>query len=146
MPLNGPHAGGAGRPLLQILFAIALLLSGLLTCALGVRTLIDSNGMMVSFGVDPAAVVGVELLVAVLGSAVLSLGLVVLLATVWVWQGRPAGRTLALLSAVTLLIVAITAWLQAGSLQVLLLDGVRGLILLGLGLAWKPRCARPLAG
>lgn len=130
--------GNGARSLLQTVYAVALLLSGLLTCVLGLRTLVDRDGMMRGFGIEPSATVGLDLLIAVLGAAILSLGLTVLLAAVWVWQGLAAGRTLGLLCAATLLLVAGAAWLQAGSTQVLLLDGVRGAVLLALGVAWKP--------
>ena len=123
---------------LQIAFALLLLLSALVTGFLGLRTLLDPDGMMVTFGVEVQDVPGLDLLTAVLGAVLLSLSLFVLLAAVWSWQGRAAGRTLGLVAASTLLLVAVCAWSLGGSLEVLILDGVRGLVLLTLGALWKP--------
>lgn len=120
------------------LFATLLLLSGFVTGFLGLRTLIDRQGMMRDFGVDPSQAIGLDLLIAVLGGVLISLAMLVLLAALWSFQARTEGRTLGLLCALTLLVVAASAFIVAGSVQVLLLDGVRGLVLLGLGLCWKP--------
>lgn len=128
----------AARPL----FALLLLLSGVVTAVLGTRTLLDPDGMMRAFGVPTASGEGLDLLIAVLGSALLSLAAVVLLAAWWSWRAVTAGRTLGLLCAATLLLVAVSAWAIAGSTQVLVLDGSRGLLLIALGLAWKPDAAR----
>lgn len=123
----------------RALFALLLLLSSLVTAFLGLRTLIDPQGMMRSFGVPPEGAAGLELLIAVLGSALLSLAMIVLLAAWWSHQNRSEGRTLGMVCACTLLLVAVSAWLVAGSTQVLILDGVRGLLLLALGWAWRPQ-------
>ncbi len=120
------------------LFALLLLVSGLLTAFLGARTLLDPEGMMETFGANAAGAQGLELLIAVLGAALLSLALFVLLAGHWAWRGHQHGRTLGLLCAATLLLVAISAWLVGNSTEILILDGVRGGLLLAFGLSWKP--------
>ena len=120
------------------LFALLLLLSGLVTAFLGARTLLDAEGMMETFGVTAAGAEGLELLIAVLGSVLLSLALIVLLAAWWSWRDLSAGRTLGLVCAATLLLVAICAFVIGGSTEILLLDGIRGLVLFALGLTWKP--------
>ena len=120
------------------LFVLLLFLSSLVTGFLGARTLIDSEGMMETFGVERTAVPGLELLTSVLGSVLLSLALFVLVAAWWSWQKRPEGRTLGIVAAGTLLLVALCAWMLGGSVQVLVLDGVRGTVLLVLGLLWRP--------
>lgn len=122
----------------QIAFVALLALSALITSGLGVPTLLDPEGMMVTFGVAVQQSPGLDLLTAVLGGVLISLALFVFLAAWWSYQGRPAGRTLGQLAAVTLLLVAVCAWAIGGSLQVLLLDGVRGVVLLVLGSLWKP--------
>lgn len=93
---------------------------------------------MVSFGVEVQRSPGLDLLIAVLGGALLSLASFVFLAAWWSYRGLVAGRTLGRLAAVTLLIVALCAWALGGSLEVLVLDGVRGVVLLVLGTLWKP--------
>ena len=119
------------------LLGLLLTLSGAVTALLGLRTLIDPEGMMESFSVTLPDGVDLSLLISVLGAAILSLGLIQALAAFWSWTGRAEGRTLGLLCAGTLLLVAACAYLQAGSTQVLLLDGVRGLALLLAGLATR---------
>lgn len=120
------------------LLGLLLGISGAITSALGLRTLLDTDGMMQSFGVALPEGVDLSLLISVLGAAILSLGLVQILATMWSWNGRAAGRTLGMLCGVTLLLVAVCAWIQAGSMQVLLLDGIRGTALVLVALASKP--------
>ena len=119
------------------LLALVLTISGAVTSLLGVRTLLDPDGMMESFAVSLPAGVDLSLLISVLGSAVLSLGLIQGLAALWCWKGRFEGRTLGILCAVTLLLVAACAYLQAGSTEILLLDGIRGVLLLVAGMAWR---------
>lgn len=121
------------------LLGVLLALSGTVTSLLGARTLLDPAGMMESFSVVLPDGVDLSLLISVLGAAILSLGLIQGLAAVWSWRGRSEGRTLGLLCAITLLLVAACAYLEAGSVQVLLLDGIRGSILLVAGLLTSPR-------
>lgn len=122
----------------RTLFALLLFLSSLVTGFLGIRTLLDPEAMMSTFGVPPSELDGLMLLIAVLGSALLSLAAVVWLAGWWSWQGRSEGRTLGLVCGATLLLVAVSAWRIGGSIEVLLLDGVRGTLVLLLGFLWKP--------
>ncbi len=126
------------RSAAQVIFCLVLFLSGLLTFVLGVRTLVDPAGMMQTFGIAES-LDGLDLLIAVLGGALISLALFVSLAAWWSWHGRKEGRTLGLLAAATLLLVALCGWTIGGSTAVLALDGVRGLLLLVTGLLWQPR-------
>lgn len=126
----------------RVAFAILLALSGIVTAFLGARTLYDPQGMMEAFGVAVVDAPGIELLIAVLGSAILSLALFVLLAAWWSWQNQSAGRTLGMLAAATLILVAVCAWWIADSMQLLLLDGIRGGVLLLVGFLWKPENRR----
>ncbi|REJ82722.1 MAG: hypothetical protein DWQ36_20005 [Acidobacteria bacterium] len=118
-------------------FAVLLALSGALTGLLGVRTLVDPEGMMTSFGVALGTLDDVKLLVAVLGSVIVSLAGFTLAAAAWSWQRRDAGRNLGLLAALSLLFVAACAYGLGGSAQVLVLDGVRGGVLLVSGIVWR---------
>ena len=139
------HSGAEGRtdtlpPMkcARVVFAVLLLLSGAVTAFLGLRTLVDPEGMMVAFGAPVTRAPGIELLMAVLGAVVLSIALFVLLAGWWSWQNRSEGRTLGILAAATLILVALCAFWIADSTQLLLLDGVRGVVLLVAGFLWKP--------
>ncbi len=122
----------------QLVFVILLFLSAGITGVLGAGTLLDPPAVMTSFGVDGALPSGGVLLVAVLGSALLSLSCFVFLAAWWSRKGLRQGRTLGMVAGFTLLLVAACAYGIAGSVQVLVLDGVRGLLLLGLGWLWQP--------
>ena len=121
----------------RTLFALLLFLSSLITGALGFRTLLAPEAMMSTFGVSAADVAALDLLIAVLGSVLLSLAIIVLLAAIWSWRGNEAGRTLGLVCAGTLILVGLGAWLLAGSTQILMLDGIRGATLIVLGFGWK---------
>ena len=122
----------------QLAFVVLLFLSGIVTGFLGLRTLLDPQGMMTTFGVEVSELPGIELLTSVLAGVLLSLCLFVLLAAVWSAQGRAEGRTLGMVAAFTLILVAACAYFVGGSVEVLLLDGVRGTVILLLGWFWKP--------
>ena len=109
-----------------------------MTAFLGIRTLLAPQAMMETFGVSVTTFQGLDLLTSVLGSAILSLSLFVLLAAWWSWRDLVAGRTLGLLCAVTLWLVAASGWLLGGSTEILLLDGVRGTLLFLSGWLWRP--------
>ncbi len=122
----------------QLAFVVLLFLSALVTAGLGARTLLDPQGMMTTFGVEVSEVPGLDLLTAVLGGVLLSLSLFVLVSAVWSYQGRREGRFLGMVAAGTLLLVAACAYFVGGSTEILLLDGVRGTVLLVLGWLWTP--------
>ncbi len=122
----------------RIAFAVLLFLSALTTAGLGVMTVLAPERMAEGFGIVWTGDPGVALLTAVLGGVLVSLSLFVFLAAWWSWHSKQEGRTLGLISAATLLLVAVVAFAVGGSVQVLLLDGIRGTVLLLLGWLWRP--------
>ncbi len=123
--------------MLRLAFSGLLALSAFATGALGSLTLVAPDRLASGFNVTLPEDVDLSLLMAVLGGVLLSLALIVGLAAHWSFQQRPEGRTLGLLCAVTLLLVAVAGWWFGGSREILLLDGVRGVVIFALGWFWK---------
>ena len=122
----------------RVLFALLLFLSSAITGLLGLGTLLTPESMAEGFGVSADDLEGLDLLMAVLGGALVSLSAFTALAGIWSWKAKPEGRELGFVCAATLALVAVCALVFAGSTQVLLLDGVRAALLILLGVLWRP--------
>ena len=126
----------------RVVLGVLTSISAALTCLVGLSTVADPLGTAARFGVELAEDPVLRTVLLTLGAAVISLGVFTALAARWVFLDRAEGRTLVLLCAGSLLLVAALGGVIGASRQILLLDGIRGAVLLVLGSLWAPGGAR----
>ena len=119
---------------LRSLYVLVLILSGLLTLVIGLNMLVNSQTVAESSGVewDPAG--GIVTLVKALGASVASIGALQIIAGLWLRAGDVGGANLGLVMGGVLLFIGLASFVGAGAVEILLLDGIRGLLILGIGL------------
>jgi hypothetical protein len=127
---------------LRVVLGVVTSISAVITCLVGLSTIADPLGTAARFGVELADDPVLRTVLLTLAAAVLSLGLFTGLAARWVFLDRPEGRPLVLLCAGSLLLVAALGGVVGASRSILVLDGVRGTVLLVLGALWTPGAVR----
>lgn len=108
-----------------------LVASGLVTIATGSTIIFDIHGFAGRFGIALDVPARTAVAISTLGTPILVSSLFTFLAAYWVYTGHPGGRVLAMACGLMLVLIGIGIYFISGITQLLFMDSLRGLVIIG---------------
>lgn len=115
-----------------------LVISGLITIAIGATILLDIYAFAARFGIEIHVSPETAVAISTLGTSIATSSFFIFLAAYWILTDHPGGRGVALVSGLMLVVIGISIYFIAGITQLLFMDSLRGLIVMILSYLYTP--------